>query len=194
MQKTTCQKTACVKKSRRYGIVAALALFAVFFGLCAAPAVLAQTMLSRDQARDIAFEHAKVAPADVFALKVELDHHRHSVEYEIEFRTATMEYEYEIDAYNGTILEYDWDYKGPRQPRDRQPVDSGSYIGEERARTIALQQVGIDAAVAQFVKLAMYEKHGVMLYDVEFLAQRVKYSCEINAANGEVLAFYRHGW
>lgn len=68
---------------------------------------------------------------------------------------------------------------------------AASFIGEERAREIALKQAGVSASEARVLKVARYEKRGVSLYDVVLLTDSAKYSCEIDAETGEVIAFFR---
>ena len=63
------------------------------------PAPAAPSMISSDQAKNIALGHAGVGSAS--ELFVELDDGK----YEIEFKSGGYEYEYEINAANGAILE-----------------------------------------------------------------------------------------
>ncbi len=67
------------------------------------------TYIRLEQAKEIALEHAGVNAADVYFTKAELDYEEHSIEYEIEFEVGRIEYEYSIDAYSGTILDFEHD-------------------------------------------------------------------------------------
>ena len=62
------------------------------------------------QAKAIALEHAGVAEANARFHKVHLDTDDGRREYDIEFRVGNVEYEYEIDAQSGRILDHDKDY------------------------------------------------------------------------------------
>lgn len=66
--------------------------------------------LTSDAAADIALAHAGVTRDAVRGLRVGLDRDDGVTVYEVEFRDGAVEYEYEIHAQNGTILDWDRDY------------------------------------------------------------------------------------
>lgn len=69
--------------------------------------VTGQNVISADQAKQIVFAHAGVAAADANFLKVKLDKDDGRLTYEVKFYVGFTEYEYELDAVTGTILEYE---------------------------------------------------------------------------------------
>ena len=69
---------------------------------------------------------------------------------------------------------------------------AATYIGEAKAKSIALQHAGVSAAKAKVVKFKQYDKRGTALYDIVFLTDDAKYSYEINAVTGEIFAYYRN--
>lgn len=75
-----------------------------------APAPQGPTV-SRDQAINIALNHAGVAHHEARFDDVELDHDDGRLSWEIEFDARGWEYEYDIDAHSGVIIEFerDWD-------------------------------------------------------------------------------------
>ena len=62
-----------------------------------------------EEAQNIALSHAGVSAADARFTKTKLDYDDGISKYEIEFVVGTYEYDYEINAANGTIIEYDID-------------------------------------------------------------------------------------
>ena len=62
-----------------------------------------------EEAQSIALSHAGVSAADARFTKTKLDYDDGISKYEIEFVVGTYEYDYEINAANGTIIEYDID-------------------------------------------------------------------------------------
>lgn len=66
-------------------------------------------LITHEQAQEIALEHAGVDGADAVGLHTELQIDDGRQEYEVLFRVGHIEYEYEIDAVNGTIVSYDRD-------------------------------------------------------------------------------------
>jgi uncharacterized membrane protein YkoI len=62
------------------------------------------------KAKQIALDHAGLKASQVRFKKAKLDTEDGIRVYEIEFYKGRMEYEYEIDAYTGEILEWDSEY------------------------------------------------------------------------------------
>ena len=52
-------------------------------------------------------KHAGLSEAQATQLKVELDRDDGKLVYDVEFKSAGYEYDYEIDAVKGTILQSD---------------------------------------------------------------------------------------
>ncbi len=65
--------------------------------------------LTEDLAIAAALDHAKLQKDDVRGLRAKRDRDDGVSVYEIEFRHGRVEYEYEIHAENGKILEWDKD-------------------------------------------------------------------------------------
>lgn len=66
-------------------------------------------IITEDQAKAIALEHAGLTEADVSRLEVRRDFDDGRQEYDVEFHADRLEYEYEIDAVTGKILSFDKD-------------------------------------------------------------------------------------
>lgn len=66
--------------------------------------------ISKDEAINIALNHAGLTRAQVVFDDVELEYEDGRKEWEIEFDHGNWEYEYEIDASNGNILDYEKEY------------------------------------------------------------------------------------
>ena len=71
----------------------------------------ASSTISVDKAKETATSHAGLKVADVTFSKAKLDNDDGRLEYEIEFFRDGVEYDYTIDAVNGTILECDSEYQ-----------------------------------------------------------------------------------
>ncbi|MDR3164925.1 MAG: PepSY domain-containing protein [Synergistaceae bacterium] len=67
------------------------------------------TMITSEEAWAIALEHASLSASSLKETKCKLDKDHGKMIYEVEFKTRQMDYEYEIDAYTGEILEWEWD-------------------------------------------------------------------------------------
>lgn len=66
-------------------------------------------LITLEHAQDIAILHAGVDQSEVTGLHTTLEIDDGRQEYEVEFRVGHWEYEYEIDAVNGTVLSWDKD-------------------------------------------------------------------------------------
>lgn len=67
------------------------------------------TYISVDQAKKIALDHAGLTENEVRFSGAKLENDEGIVEYEIEFYKAGTEYEYDIDAVTGVIIDYELD-------------------------------------------------------------------------------------
>lgn len=70
----------------------------------------AASLIGEAKAKSTALTHAGVAEGDIFDFKCKLDYENGVQVYEVEFKSGGYEYEYEIDAYAGTILKSDKDW------------------------------------------------------------------------------------
>lgn len=75
-----------------------------------APQTEATKQLSADEAKAIALAHAGLAESEVSMTKVKLERDDGRIEYEIEFRQGYIEFEYEIDAESGAIIDFEKEY------------------------------------------------------------------------------------
>ena len=64
----------------------------------------ASAKISRDEAKSIALKHAGIDEKNITGLDIDLDRDNGSLEYEIEFHSGGMEYDYDINAQTGEII------------------------------------------------------------------------------------------
>ena len=76
---------------------------------------------------------------------------------------------------------------GMRTPANN--PDMSSFIGEDRAKEIALQKAGITAEGVIFDRVELDRDSGRWSYDVEFRQGRVEYDAEISADDGAIISF-----
>ena len=107
--------------------------------------------ITEDRAKEIALENAKVSQEDVSFIWTEVDYDHGRKIYDVEFFTKDYkEYDYEIDAENGTILEMDYDaeyeLRDRREDRSRREgsAQADDLITAEEAKAAALKQVGLE--------------------------------------------------
>ena len=64
--------------------------------------------------------------------------------------------------------------------------NSGSYIGVDKAKSIALSDAGVNSADAVFLKARLDRDDGRMEYEVEFYSGSKEYDYDIDALTGEI--------
>ena len=141
------------------------------------------TDIGETKAKSIALNHAGISESDTAFLRVQRDYDDGRLVYDVEFYAGNREYDYEIDAYTGDIRSYDYDAEGYTPSQDQ----SGSYIGEAKAKEIALNKAGVSASSATFVKCHLDRDDGWVIYDVEFRSGWTEYDFEIDAYTGDIL-------
>lgn len=131
--------------------------------------------IGADRAKEIALTNAGAPEAEVRGLEIEFDCDDGRMVYEVEFNWNSAEYDYDIDALDGTLLKSHRELTGS--------AGSGGDIGEERAREIALEQV--DAAQVQEVRVERETDDGRIFYEVTI--RLTDGTCEVDvAADGTI--------
>ena len=147
-----------------------------------------------EKAQEIAFADAGVKKQDVRITDADLEREDGAACYDIEFRTGDAAFDYKIDATNGTILETEKKpLKKADKPQDTQKPEEktglNSYIGVEKAKSIALGYVGVSAGAAHFTSAHLDTEDGVKIYELDFTANGKEYEFDINAYTGDVLDY-----
>ena len=147
--------------------------------------------ISIEDAKQIAFAHAKIAQSGVTFIKAKLDTEDGRQVYDIEFYSGNTEYDYEIDAISGEIVSSDMDIENYTIPDQTaaQPNNTAGDIGIEKAKEIAMSHAGVSPGSVSFVKAKLDTEDGVKVYDIEFHSSNVEYDYEINSATGAIVSF-----
>ena len=133
------------------------------------------------EAKRIALAHAGLQANEVTFLHAKPEWENGRYVYDVEFFTADKEYDYEIDANTGEIVQYDYKVEsGVPSP--------GSTITLEKARELALAKVP-GAKASDVTEVDLDREDSVLVYEIEILYNNTEYKCEINAATGEILSF-----
>ena len=153
----------------------------------------ASNYISSEKAQQIALENAGLTADSVTFIRTHLDYDNGRAEYEVEFYQGNLEYDYDIDALNGTILSYDHDadYYAPASAA-APAVSSNSasdYITSDAAKQVALAHAGVSENDTRRMEIGFDYEHGMAVYEIEWTADRTEYSYEINASTGEVMSY-----
>ena len=135
--------------------------------------------IGEDKAKEIAFNHAGVKNPEY--VEVEFDTEDGLIIYEVEFYDNTYEYDYEINAIDGTII------KNNKEKEDKKDnnVVTGNYISEAKAKEIALNHAGVKNPTNLTIELDSEDNE----YSVEFYNNGYEYDYEINATTGKIIKY-----
>ncbi len=143
------------------------------------------------QALSIALQHLGVAESQVAKLEVEREREDGKWIYEVEFVYQGKEYEYEIDAVSGQILEISIetlpDSAGSKPQPGAPTAGTEDEIGPQQALAIALRHLGVTESQISKLEIEREREDGKWVYEVEFVYQGKEYEYEIDAVSGEVL-------
>lgn len=147
--------------------------------------------VSLDGAKAAALEDAGLSESDVTFKKAELDYDHGAQVYDIEFYTSDIEYEYEIDASSGTVLEKNIEQFQIQANPTNSAISSSSnnYIGVDRAKEIALNHAQLNESDVQFVKAKLENDDGGVEYEIEFYSGRTEYDYTIDAVSGNIIEY-----
>lgn len=154
-----------------------------------------QNVIGKQKAQEIALADAGVAAEDALHLIVKPDWDDGVRIYEVEFYTASQEYDYEIHAETGGILsrdrEAEWNGTAASGSSSTGSTTSASTtdIGEAKARSVALSHAGISESDTSYIYAKKDWDDGRWVYDVEFWADGKEYDYEILASNGTILSY-----
>lgn len=141
--------------------------------------------ISVEAAKQKALDDAGVKAEDAVFLKAYYDSDDIVPHYDVKFEANGYEYEYEVKASDGAILEKDVDKE--RKPINNAPA-SNEYISEDKAKSIAFDHASVKAADVKFSKAELDRDDLIVHYDVEFISGKYEYEYEINAETGKIIA------
>ena len=141
--------------------------------------------ISVEDAKKKALDDAGVKAEEAVFLKAHYDSDDIVPHYDVKFEANGYEYEYEVKASDGAVLEKDVDKE--RKAVRNAPV-SNEYISEDKAKSIAFDHAGVKSADVKFSKAELDRDDLIVHYDVEFVADKFEYEYEVNAESGKVIA------
>ena len=133
--------------------------------------------IGEEKAKEIALNHANVTNINNY--KIELDFDDVMV-YEIEFKANNKEYEYEINALTGEIIQYEIDDK---EYSNNNSNNNNSIITKDEAKEIALNHANVTNITNYEIELDDNK------YEIEFKANNKEYDYEINATTGKIIKY-----
>ena len=144
------------------------------------------TDIDLEEAKEIALKDAGLKEKDVTFVTAKVDYDDGRKYYDVEFYYNGVEYDYEIDAESGRIVDFDKDFEG-RLPVVKEEEETKDEITAEKAKEIALKHAGLKESEVTRLKAERDRDDGIVKYDVEFQQGRMEYDYEIDAETGKIL-------
>lgn len=148
-----------------------------------------------EAAKQAALNHAGVEEADISGFEIDMDLENGVMVYEIEFETAEYEYEYDINALDGTVVwqetESSRDDDGKPTTTDTPTASAPTLIGKDAAKAAALTHAGVTADSITEYECELDRDHGAYIYEIEFKSGNCEYDYDINAETGAVVKFQK---
>ena len=157
------------------------------------PTQPSNSFIGSDAAKQAALADAGVSAGDARFTKVRMDYEDGVPVYEVEFYTATHEYDYEIHAQNGSVFhkEVEAHQTSSGNHHGGTGTQTGADIGAEAAKNAALNHAGCAAGDVVFTKVERDYDDGWLVYEIEFYKGGLEYEFEIDGTSGAVLKFER---
>ena len=160
------------------------------------PKTQAPSYVGMDAAKNAALADAGVSTTDAVFTTADLDDKNGTAYYELKFSDGTAEYEYDVDALTGVVIEGKKDDPATAttaivNPGSGNAADisgTSTSIDENKAKSIALADAGVQEADTAYLVVKPDYDNGTAVYDVEFYvaSTKLEYDYEIDAATGKI--------
>ena len=158
--------------------------------------------IGTDKAKEIALKNTGAKDAEVTYKKSEIDYDRQRMVYEIEFIYQGVEYEYDIDALTGEIVDLEMENINNQNQTNNTPTNNQSNNQTPTnntttqttnsaidAKQIALKHAGLKESDITNYRIKKDYDDGVVKYEIEFMVGDIEYEYDIDANNGNVIGF-----
>lgn len=156
------------------------------------------TLITREEAKNIALSAVGVTEDDVTRLTIELDYDDDALrwEYEVDFLWENREAELEVDALTGAVLRKE--IENEKNIVTQKPVStttttaSSAYrIGYDQAKELALNKAGVSAEqiTGYEIELDYDDDTGRWEYEISFHVGRTEYELEMDADTGTIIRY-----
>ena len=158
-----------------------------------APSAESGAGITEEEARSLAIDHAGLTADQVTFVKSDLDRDDGRKVYDVEFYTEDFrEYDYEINADTGEIVEFDSDAEFsapaelPTSSEQPAPSENSNTISEDEAKSIAIARVP-GASLSDIREFKKDYDDGRLEYEGKISFDRMEYEFEIDGTSGEIL-------
>jgi len=180
---------------KRFVILTLCLLLVLSAAGCAADTGRVQ-YVGADRAKNIAAEAAGFTTAQVSFTDTDLDNRNGVDYYLVKFTAGGQNYEYDVDAISGTVIEFRQSAAEAAvpavEPIAPAPAETPAtdMISLEQAQAAALEHAGLSMEEVSFVKSRLDRDDGRQVYELEFYtADFTEYDYDIDPYSAQVLKF-----
>ena len=168
-----------MKRSARLAAVLGIAVFGV--------TGLASAAISREEAKNIALEHAGVSASEVDYIRVKEEWEWGHAVYDVDFYANYTEYDYDVDKETGNILKSEYETHRGRGGRGFRghPGQETYRMSYDEAANLALARV--PGATDRNLRMKRDHDHGIPTYEGKIRYNGYEYEFEIDATTGEFI-------
>ncbi|MCC8044649.1 MAG: PepSY domain-containing protein [Clostridiales bacterium] len=152
----------------------------------------AESVIGAETAKNFAFADAGVDPVAAEYVSAKYDYDDGEFFYDVEFTAEGTEYEYHVQAYDGSILRKSVDYEALKiSLLSSGTAESTASISLEEAKEIALADTLLtEDEIASVIYTREKEDYddGLSVYDLEFYTDEKQYEYEISTLSGDILS------
>lgn len=137
--------------------------------------------ISIDEVKNIVFKDSKVNSCKVTNLEIDYDYDDGIMVYDIEFIYDNIEYDYEVDATSGKILDREVENKKVNINTTK------IYLSKDKIKEIVLNKTKVSSYYDYEIEFEF--KSGKAIYEVEFETKDREYDIEVDAINGSIIKY-----
>lgn len=149
-----------------------------------------QAYISEEEVKNIVCSHAQIPVDSTTFKKIEMDWEHEKMVFEVKAYYNGSEYEYEIDASTGDIIEYEHDGENTNKSsytNNKQSENTTNTIGEASAKLIAFNHAQVSESSVSKLKIELDHEDDILVYDIEFKVNDSKFEYTINATSGAII-------
>lgn len=153
-----------------------ITLFTILFSGCS---VKQSQIITMEEAKNIVENATNVPRDEAVYVKMKLDQGQGEPYYHLEFYTDRSEYDYEVNAITGEIINYDHNISDIILP--------DNVIMVDEAKDIAFSDVEVAEGDITTLEISVDFVKGIMVYDLSFVANGKQYQVLVDATTKQVL-------
>lgn len=141
-------------------------------------------LITIEKAKNIAIQNANCKIKNITFTKQSLDIDDGIYVYDFEFYANNKEFECEINAYTGKIINF-----GVENTKTVSNTNKNKVIEINKAKEIAVEHAGTSSNKVAFIKAKLENDDGNREYEIEFIYNGLEYEYTIDAYSGEICEY-----